>query len=146
MSSWPARELITNLFLEVSFIAILSFHPISLISSLNSHNYSCFPQTCTFVCCFSVSSIVSSASMYAGVTHELGTFPLRLREMHLSPVTATTFLLAFVLAVILIVTKTINLVDLHWENAASYGEFINCNTQRYMLWSYWLTLTPHHLC
>ena len=33
--------------------------------------------------------------MYAGVTHELSTFPLRLRDMRLSPITPSTFLQAF---------------------------------------------------
>ena len=55
--------------------------------------------------------LVSSVFMYAGVTHELNTFPLRLRDMRLSPITPSTFLQAFVLAVILTVTKAINLVD-----------------------------------
>ena len=68
--------------------------------------------------------------MYAGVIHELRTFSLRLRDMQLSPITPSPFLQAFL---ILIVTKAIILVDLHWENAPSYREFINCNTQRYKL-------------
>ena len=50
--------------------------------------------------------------MYAGVTHELGTFPLRLFDMRLSPITLSTFIQVFALAVILIVTKAINLVNL----------------------------------
>ena len=60
--------------------------------------------------------------MYAGVRHELSTFPLRLRDMCLSTITRSTFFQTFARAVILIVTKAINLVDSH----------------RYMLWSYWL--------
>ena len=64
-----------------------------------------------FSCCFSVSAIVSSAFVYAGVTHELSTFHLRLRDMRLSPITQSPFLKVFGLAVILIVTKAINLVD-----------------------------------
>ena len=58
--------------------------------------------------------------MYAGVTHELSIFPLRLCDMRLSPVTLSTFLEAFVPAVILIVTKTFNLVDFALGNATSY--------------------------
>ena len=66
--------------------------------------------------------------MYAGVTHELRTFPLRLRDMRLSPITPSTFLQAFAPAVILITTKTINLVDFALGNATSYRELINGNT------------------
>ena len=61
-----------------------SFHPFSLINSLNSHDYSyqvVFSQTWTF-CCFSVSVIIASAFMCAGVTHELST--CRLRDIHMS--------------------------------------------------------------
>ena len=49
--------------------------------------------------------------MYAGVTHELSIFHLRLHDMRLSPITPSTFLQAFAPAVILIVNKVINLVD-----------------------------------
>ena len=104
------------------------FIHVSLNSSLNSHDYSyqvVFSRTWTFSCCFSVSAIVSSAFMYAWVTHELRTFPLRFCDIRLSPTIISTFLQVFVPAVMLIVTKAINLVD--------YREFINCNTQCYML-------------
>ena len=68
-----------------------------------------FPQTGTFSCCFYV-----SAFMYAGVTHELSTFLLRLRYMRLpSPFQHST---RFVPAVMLIVTKAIPLVDVALEN------------------------------
>ena len=74
-----------------------------------------FSQTWIFRC-LSVSAIVSCAFM-----SDLSTFSLRLRDMRLSPITPSTFLLAFALAVILIVIKAINRVDwiLHWENATS---------------------------
>ena len=57
------------------------------------------------------SAIVSSASMYADVTHQLSMLPLRLRDMRLSPITLSTFPQALTLAVTLIITKAINLVD-----------------------------------
>ena len=52
-------------------------------------------QIWTFSCCFSVSAMVSSAFMYAGVTHDLSTFPLRLRDMRLSPTIPSTFIQVF---------------------------------------------------
>ena len=58
-------------------------------------------QTWTFSCCFSVSAVVSSPFMYAAVTHEPTTFPLSLRDTHLSPITPKTFLQAFAPAVTL---------------------------------------------
>ena len=71
--------------------------------------------------------------MYAGVAHELSIFPLSLRGMRVSPITSSTFLYAFALAIVFIVTKAINLV-LHWVNATSHIEFINHNKrQRYVL-------------
>ena len=94
-----------------------------------------FWQTWTFSCGFSVSATVSKALIYAGVTHGLSTFPLRVRDVRLSPITPSTFLQAFAPAVFL--TPRLYSI-LHWENATSYREFINYNTQRYMLWSYWL--------
>ena len=84
-------------------------------------------------CCFSVSAIVSSAFMCAGVTHELSTFPLRLRDINLYPITPSTFLQAFAPAEILIVTKAINLVDYAQGNATSCHEFVNCSQQAQML-------------
>ena len=45
--------------------------------------------------------------MYAWVIHELGRFSLRLCDMRLSPINPLTFPQAFVLAVNIIVTKTI---------------------------------------
>ena len=106
----------------------LSFYPFSLISSLNSHDYFyqvIFSQIWTF----SVGAIVSSAFMYAGVTHELSTFPLRIRDMRLSSITPSTFLQAFAPAVILDVAKAINIVDfalgkchfLSWLYKLQYG-------------------------
>ena len=65
----------------------------------------CFSPTWTISCCFSVSVIVYCAFVYAGA--ELSTFPLSLRELRLSPITPSTFLQAFALAVILFVTKAI---------------------------------------
>ena len=47
--------------------------------------------------------------MYAWVTDDLSTVPLLLHDIRLSPITPSTFLQAFVPAVILIVTKTIKL-------------------------------------
>ena len=93
-----------------------------------------FSQIWTFSRCFTVSAIVYSAFMYTGVAHELSTFPLRLRDMRLSPITHHPFEFppTFAPAVILIVIKAINLVDLQWENATSYREFVNFKTQRYM--------------
>ena len=44
----------------------------------------CFSQTWTFSCCFSVSAIVCNAFKYAGITHELSTFPFRLRFASIS--------------------------------------------------------------
>ena len=64
-----------------------------------------FSQTWTFSCCSSGSAIVTSAFMYAGVTHELSTFSLDLGDMRLSPITPSTFLQATVSAVTLIITK-----------------------------------------
>ena len=75
-------------------------------------------------CCFSASGIVTGAFVYAGVTHELSTFPLR-HPFDFPPSVCPL--------VILILSKTINLVDFELEHFTSYGEFINCNTQRYML-------------
>ena len=49
--------------------------------------------------------------MYAGVTHELSTFPLRLRDLRISSITPSTFLQAFALVVIIIVTKAIDVVN-----------------------------------
>ena len=52
--------------------------------------------------------------MYAGVTYELSTLPLGLRDyrdMRLSPITPSIFLQTFAPAAILVVTKAINLVD-----------------------------------
>ena len=69
-----------------------------------------FYITCPSCRC-SVSVIVSIAFTYAGVTHELGTFPLRLRDMRLSPITPSIFLPALAPAVVLLVTKAIHLVD-----------------------------------
>ena len=59
----------------------------------------------TFCCFFSVSATLSRSFIYADVTHELSTFPLRFRDLRLSPITPSTFLQAFVLVVIIIVTK-----------------------------------------
>ena len=103
-------RLLINFFLELSFTptsTVILFHKCSLISSLNSHDYSYevgffFSQTWTFSCCFSVNAIISSAFMYAGVTHQLSTFPLRLRDICPSPITPTRQ--AFASAVILVVT------------------------------------------
>ena len=50
-----------------------------------------FSQTCAFSCCFSVSAIVPKSDMYAGVTHEVNTFPLSLRDVRLSSITSSTF-------------------------------------------------------
>ena len=49
--------------------------------------------------------------MYAGITHELSIFHLPIRDMRLSPIIPLTFLQVFDPAVILTVTKAINLVD-----------------------------------
>ena len=50
--------------------------------------------------------------MVAGVTHELITFSLSLRDMRLSPITLSTFLRAFTPAVILVLYTIANyLVD-----------------------------------
>ena len=49
--------------------------------------------------------------MYPGVTHELSTFPLRLRYMRLYPITFSSLLETFVPAVNLTANKAINLVD-----------------------------------
>ena len=71
----------------------------------------CFSQTWTCSSCFSARTIGSSAFMQAGVTHKLRTFPLRLRDMRLSPIASSSVLQSFAPAVILIVTKSINLVQ-----------------------------------
>ena len=120
------------------FLLLSSLHPILsshlfLLSALLAPTISIisFFRFASLDRLFSATAIVSSAFVYAGVTHELSTFLLRFRDMGLSHVTPSTFLQAFVRSVILIVTKAINLVDLHWEN--SYGEFINCQSQRYIL-------------
>ena len=112
----PCQSLFTNFVLKHSLVQYpLSVHP------LFSYQFSwlprfflpgCFSQTWTF-CCFSVSAIVSSAFMYAGVglIHELSTFLLSLRDMRQSSITISTALQTFAQAVFLIVTKAINLVD-----------------------------------
>ena len=72
----------------------------------------CTPhQFLLYVVSLLVPSSLYSAFMNAGVTHELSTFPLCLRDMRLSPIAPSTFLQGFVPVVILIVTKAINLVD-----------------------------------
>ena len=105
-----------------------------------SHNLRNFPYVLWFwfICWKLVSVIVSSAFLYAGVTQELSSFPLRLRYIRLSPVTPSSLLETYVPAAILIVTKAINLVDF----ALDKGDFLswnkNCNKQSYMSWSYLL--------
>ena len=97
------------------------------------HDQPMYSPPISSVRCFSVSAIVSSAFMNAGLTHELSIFPLCLRDMPLSPTTPSTFLQAFFPVVILILLKQLIYWILHWGNDISYREFINCNTQRYML-------------
>ena len=75
--------LLTNFFFNHFLPADLhsQFVQSSLIRSLHFHDFflQLFSQTCTFSCCFCVSSIVSKPYIYdAGVTHEEGIFPFRL--------------------------------------------------------------------
>ena len=59
-----------------------------------------------------ISLLVPSSLVHVCLgTHEPSTFPLRLRDKRLSPITPSTFLQAFAPAVTLIVAKAINLVD-----------------------------------
>ena len=51
----------------------------------------------TFSSCFSVrviASLLDNSFVYAGVTHELSTFPIGLRELCVSPITSSAFLRA----------------------------------------------------
>ena len=55
-------------------VSLLSFHPFSFISSLNSHDY-------PYLVVFRKPVSLLVPFMYAVGTHELSSFPLRLRDM-----------------------------------------------------------------
>ena len=79
--SFPIFFYMTSLCTPYQFLPPLSFNPFSRISSLNSHDYSYQvlfrkPGHSRVVSLLVPSS--SGALMYAGVTHELSMFPLRL--------------------------------------------------------------------
>ena len=119
LSTWPAyiNLLITNFFLKLSFIPTPTLSSSNLLSStLLTHTIlltGLFSQTWTF-CYVSVSAIVSSPFMYAGVTHELSPILLNLRDKSLFTITPSTFLQAFAPAVALIIIKTSCIVGFDW--------------------------------
>ena len=71
--------LLANFFLKLSFTPTSSLSLSSLLlSALVNPTIlltQLFLQTWTFSCCFSVSALISKLYMYAGVTHEVSTFP-----------------------------------------------------------------------
>ena len=74
-----------------------NLHTHFICSSPNSHDspYQVgFANLDLLLLFLSVSTIVSSPFMYAGVTHELSTFPLSLHELRLSAITSSIFLQA----------------------------------------------------
>ena len=106
----------------------LSFHPFSLISSLNSRDYS-YQVVFRKPGPSPVVSLLVPSSLWFIHVCRINTW-----AEHIS---FTFMLYAFI---------SHHSFDFHpkrlpWENAIlSYCEFINCNTQRHMLWSYWLNV------
>ena len=96
-----ARGELTMISFSIVFVLPLTFLLLRSLSAVSNSFYLKLVSILfrLFTYCFFVSVIVSHAFMFAGVTHELSTFPLRVRDMRLSLITLSTFLQAFAPAV-----------------------------------------------
>ena len=115
----PFQPILTNFLLKLLHSNLHSqFIHSSLISFFNSQysSYKVVFANLNLELFFSVGATVSSAFIYAELTHKLSTFPLSLHDMHLSPIIPSTFLQVFAPAVILVITKANYLVDLDQGN------------------------------